>query len=144
MESQKIKKFLGSDDNDKRFQTRKWYIIIIIDQNNGQYDENTTIKINTEVIKSNLCDYGDAYILVTGNIKIIGSAANTKFFLKGPSPFTRCPLHLNETHIETAENLQLVIKTYNLIEYSDNYQDTVGSLYQFRRNESSINNDGNV
>ena len=121
MESQKIINFF--DDNEKYFQTKKWYTIN--DQNNGQYQENSTIKFNTEVIKPNLCDYADAYILVTGNVKIVGGAANTRFCFKD-GPFT-------DTHIETAENLQLVMKHYNLTEYSDNHQDTVGSLYQFIR-----------
>ena len=141
MKSQKIINFLEPDDNDnKSFQTKKWYIIN--DQNNGQYDENSTIKFNTEVIKPHLCDYGDAYILVTGNVKIIGGAANTKFCFKGPSPFTRSVTHLNDSHNETAENLELVMKHYNLIKYSDNYQDTVGSLYQSKRDEQPTDNDG--
>ena len=103
-ESQKIDNFLGTDDNNKRFETRKWYIIN--DQSNGQYGKDTTVKFNTEVIKSNLCDFGDAYILVTGNVKIEGGAENTLICFKGSSPFTTSVIHLNETHIETAENLQ--------------------------------------
>ena len=62
MESQKIINFLEPDnENEKYFQTRKWYIIN--DQNNGQYQENTTIKFNTEVIKPGLYHYADPYIL---------------------------------------------------------------------------------
>ena len=88
MESQKIDNFLGTEDNNKRFQTRKWYIIN--DQNNGQYDENSTTKSNTEVIKSNLGDYGDAYILVTGNATIMNKRnINTRFCFKN-TPFTIC------------------------------------------------------
>ena len=137
LESQKIINLLEVDDGDtKRFQTKKWYIVN--DQNNGQYQDTATIKFNTEVIKPNFCDFGDAYILVTGNVKITGGAANTRFCFKGPSPFTRCFFHLNETHIETAENFTLVMKHCNLIEYSDNYQDTVGSLYQFKRDEQTL------
>ena len=63
----------------------------------------------------------------------------TQDFVFKDAPFTRCVLHLNNTHIETAEKLQLVMKHYNLIEYSDNYQDTVGSLYQFKRDEQPLN-----
>ena len=137
MESQKIINFLEPDDStEKYFQTKKWYIIN--DQSNGQYNENSKIKINTEVIKENICDYGDAYILVTGNVKIIGGNANTKFCFKGISPFTRSVIHLNDTHTETVEDLQLVMKHYNSIEYSDNYQDTVSSLYQFKRDEQNM------
>ena len=75
---------------------------------------------------------------MTGDIKITGGAENTRFCFKGPSPFTRSVLHLNKTHIKTAENLNLVIKHYMFIDYSDNYQDTVGSLYQFKRDEQGI------
>ena len=57
--------------------------------------------------------------------------------------FTRSIVHLNDTHIETAENLQLVMNHYSLIEYSDNYQDTIGSLYHFKRDEQALNN-GNL
>ena len=117
--------------------------MIIFDQNNGQYQVNSTIKFNTEVIKPNFCDYSDAHILVTCNIKITGGNENTKFCFKD-TPFTRCVLHLNDTHIETAENLELVMKHYNLIEYSDNYQGTFGSLYQFRRNEQPLSDAGNI
>ena len=96
---------------------------IINDQNNGQYQENSTIKFKTEIIKQNLCDYADKYVLVTGNVKIINGNNNTRFCFKN-SPFTRPVVHLNDVHIETAENLQLVINHYKLIEYSDNYQDS--------------------
>ena len=138
MESQKIINFLEpGSDNEKYFQTKKWYIIN--DQNNGQYDENSTLKFNTEVIKPNLCDFGDAYILVTGNVKIVGGNANTRFCFKGPSPFTRSVIHLNDTHIETAENVNFLT-----IKYADNYQDTVGSLYQFKRDEQPLNDNGNI
>ena len=78
MESQKIINFLEpDDDNEKYFQTKKCYIIN--DQNNAQNQENSTIKFSTDVIKQNLCGYSDAYILVTGNFKIVGETANTKF-----------------------------------------------------------------
>ena len=74
MEAQKIINLLeNSDDNELEFQTRKWYIVN--DQNNGQYgkgnENDSTIKFNTEVIKPNLCDYLDAYILVTGDIAVV-------------------------------------------------------------------------
>ena len=64
---------------------------------------------------------------------------NTRFYFKN-SPVTRSAVHLNDTHIDTAENLQLIMNHYNLIEYSDNYKDTVGSLYHFKRDEQSLNN----
>ena len=82
---QKIAKLLGNADNESwKFATRKRYVIN--DQNNTDYgdgDENgTTIKFETKVIKSNLCDYSDAYILVTGDITETCGDANTKVVFK--------------------------------------------------------------
>ena len=79
---------------------------------------------------------------MTGNVEIVGCNNNTFFCFKGPSPFTTCILHLNDAHFETPENLPLVIQHYNLIEYYDNYQDTVCCLYQFTRDEQILGGDG--
>ena len=95
-----------SDDDILKFQTKKWYLIN--DQNNGQYgkgDENdSTMTFNTEVIKPSLCDYSDAYILVTGNIVVVGGNQNTLVSFKNSSPFIRCVTHISDEHIDTAEN----------------------------------------
>ena len=138
METQKIVNLLNdSEELNPKFATRKWYIID--DQNNGQYgrgDENendSTIKFETKVIKPNLCDYTDAYILVTGDIKVAAVAADTNVAFKNCAPFTRCATHINDEHVETAENLDIIMPMCNLLEYSDNYADICGSLYQFKR-----------
>ena len=89
-----------------------------------------------------LCDYSDVYILVTGDIKATGIAADTNVAFKNCAPFTRCATHINDEHFETAENLDIVMPMYNLIEYSDNYADYSGGLYQFKRDESPMNNIG--
>ena len=146
METRKIAKLLNYPDNKySKFVTRKWYIIN--DQNNGQYgignENDSTIKFETKVIKPNLCDYSDAYILVTGDIKVTGIAADTNVAFKNCAPFTRCITHINDEHIESAENLNIIITMYNLIEYSDNYADSSGSLYHIKRDESPTNDDGN-
>ena len=78
---------------------------------------------------------------MTGDVKIVGGDADSRFCFKN-TPFTRSVLHLNDSHIETAGNLELVMKHYNLIKYSDNYQNTVGFLYQFRRDEQPLNDAG--
>ena len=149
METRKIVNLIN--DSEKlisKFATRKWYIIN--DQNNGQYgrgDENendSTIKFETKVIKTNLCDYSDAYILVIGDIKVTGIAEDTNVAFKNCAPFTRRVTHKNDEHVETAKNLDIIMPMYNLIEYSDNYADSSRSLYQFKRGESSINNAGNI
>ena len=92
--------------------------------------------IQTEFIKPNLCDYSNACILVTGDTKIADIAADTNVAFKNCSPSTRCVTHINDEHVETAENLDIIIPMYNLTEYSDNYADSSGSLYQFKRDES--------
>ena len=130
------------DKESLKFATRKWYVIN--DQNNTDYgdgDENgTTIKFETKVIKSNLCDYSDAYILVTGDITATGGDANTKAAFKNFAPFTKCVTHINDEHVDNADNLDIVMPMYNLIEYRDNYSDTSGSLCHFKRNEQDMNN----
>ena len=76
---------------------------VINDQNNADYgdgDENgTTIKFETKVIKSNLCDYSEAYILVTGNITATVGDANTRVAFKNCAPFTECITHINNEHV---------------------------------------------
>ena len=143
MESQKIKNLLDHKENTyPKCQTKKWYIIN--DQNNRQYGEgdnnDDTIKIDTEVVKSFLCDYADAYILVTGNITVVGGNNNTKVDFKNCHPFTKCKIHLNDTHVDLSDSLDLIMNMYNLIEYSDNYSDSTASLYHFKRQEPLENN----
>ena len=135
-----------SDDDILKFQTKKWHLIN--DQNNGQYgkgDENdSTMTFNTEVIKPNLCDYSDAYIVVTRNIVVVGGNQNTLVSFKNSRPFIRCVTHISDEHIDTAENLDIIMNLHNLIEYSDNYLDTSGSLFQYRRDEQNVNNAENI
>ena len=116
MENQKIINLLDKDDTDsKHFATKKWYIIN--DENNTNYgvDKDTgannpdTIKYDTRVLKPNLCDYADAYILVNGTIRAEGANAGTRLTLK-------------------------IIQIY-----SDNYQDSSATLYQYKRDEPPAN-----
>ena len=137
-----------SDNESSRFATRKWYIIN--DQNNGQYgrgnQNDATINFDKEVIKPNLCDYSDVYILVAGDIAVVGGDQNPDITFKNCSIFTRCVTNLNDEHIETTENLdickfnhvQCKFNMYNLIEYSDNYADSSGSLWQHKRDEQNM------
>ena len=143
LETQKIVNLLGDADNESsKFATRKWYVIN--DQNNTDYGEgnedSTTVKFETKVIKSNLCDYSDAYILVTGNITATGGDANTRVAFKNCSPFTKCITHINDEHVDNADNLDIIMPMYNLIEYSNNYSDTSGSSWHFKRDEQHMNN----
>ena len=96
------------------------------------------------MIKCNLCDYCDAYILVTGDIIIEGGDANTDVAFKNCAPFIRCITDINDEHLTTAENLDIIMPMYNLLEYSHNYEDSSGSLYQFKRDEQNIGDVGNI
>ena len=95
------------------------------------------------MIKSNPFDYSDAYILVTGNITATGGDANTRVAFKNCALFTKCITHINDEHMDNPYNLDIVMPMYNLIENSDNYSDTSGSLWQFLRDESPVRNAGN-
>ena len=142
MENQKIINLLDKIDTDsKHFATKKWYMIN--DENNTNYgvnkdtdaDNPDTIKYDTRVLKPNLCDYAEAYILIDGSIRAAAADANTRLALKNCAPFTKCNLEINDEHVHTAENLDITMPMYNLIEYSDNYQDSSATLYQYKRDE---------
>ena len=142
MENQKIINLLDKIDTDsKHFATKKWYVIN--DENNTNYgvDKNTgannpdTIKYDTRVLKPNLCDYAEAYILVDGTIRATNALNAARLALKNCAPFTKCNLEINDEHVDTASNLDIVMPMYNLIEYSNNYQDSSATLYQYKRDE---------
>ena len=146
METQKIANLLGDGDNESaKFARRKWYAIN--DQNNTVYgggnEDITTIKVETKVIKPNVCDYSDAYILVTGHITATNGNDDTRVTFKNCAPFMKCVTHINDERVDNTDNLDIVMPMYNLIEYSDNYSDTSGSLWQFKRGKSPVTNAGN-
>ena len=139
MEYQKIANLV--DDNTLnqpfKFRTRNW--IEINDESRGVYNVNSQIKFKTTMLKSSLCDYSDAYILVKGIITVNNTAAqgaaanntNKKVIFKNCAPFTNCISEINNTQIDNAKNIDIVMPMYNLIEYSDNYANTTGSLWQY-------------
>ena len=99
------------------------------------------VKFNTEIVKPFLCDYSDAYILVTGNIKVEAADDDTRVAIKNCHPFTRASFKLNDEQVDTVDNLDLTMNLYNILEHSDNYADTTGSLYQYKRPEQNkVNN----
>ena len=127
-------------------------ILLINDENNTTnygVDKDTgannpdTIKYNTRVLKPNLCDYAEAYISVDGTIRAEAqilpapapNIANVRLALKNCAPFEKCNLEINDEHVDTAEILDIVMPMYNLKEYSDNYQDSSATLYQYKRDE---------
>ena len=78
--------------------------------------------------------------MVDGTIRGTGGTNNTRLALKNCSPSTKCNLEINDEHVDTAENLDIVMPMYNLIEYSDNYQDSSATLYQYKRDEPPEDN----
>ena len=138
METQKIINLLnGSGKENSKFATRKWYVIDNKPKNN--YSLNAETKFLTKSLESSLCDYSDAYILVTGNITVTGGNANTKVAFKNCAPFTECRTEINKTFVNRTEHINIAMPMYNLIEYSDNYSDTSGSLWQFKRDGLNVN-----
>ena len=142
MDNQKIINLLDKIDTDsKHFSTKRWYIIN--DENYTNYgvnkdtgaDNPETIKYDTRSLKPNLCDYAEAYILVDGTIRAAAADANTRLALKNRAPFTKCNLEINDEHVDTAENLDIAMPMYNLIEYSNNYEDLSATLYQYKRDK---------
>ena len=100
-------------------------------------------------IESSLCDYSDAYILVTGDIAIkkrnndttnnIDITQATQLVVKNCAPFKDCKTKINDTFVDFIDFIKIAMPMYNLIEYIDNYSDTSGSLWNFKRDEI-INN----
>ena len=103
------------------------------------------------MLKSSLCDYGDAYIFVKGNISVnnTGTGAaptnrNIKVIFKNCAPFTNCISKINNTQIDNAEYIDIVMPMYNLIESSNNYSKTSGSLWQYCNEIQAIDNDADI
>ena len=145
METQKIVNLLNSSENEySKFATKKWYVID--NESQGNYSHENPIKFLTSLLESSLCDYSDAYVLVTGNIAVGGADNNIKVALKNCALFRKCRTEINDTFIDEAEHINIAMPMYNLTEYSDNYSDTSGSLWQFKRHEieenvnSTVNN----
>ena len=106
------------------------------------------------MLRSNLCDYSDAYILVKGTITVTAPGVNNNannirdkrnrpLILKNNAPFVSCITRINGELIEDADDLDIVMPIYNLLEYSKNYRKTIGSLYNYYRNELSDDVDDN-
>ena len=104
-----------------------------------EYKQSDTIKFETETIKSSLCDYSDAFILVTGNITV-DADNNTDVLFKNCAPFSTYRAKISDMFVDEANHIYTPMPMYNLIEYSDNFSDTSGSLLQFKRDEVPADN----
>ena len=123
--------------------TQKW--IKVNDLSSGKNSLNKNLRFKTSKLQSDFCDYSDAYIVVKGRITVEGDndtkTNNKKLIFKNNVPFRSCISKINNTFIDNAEELDIVMLMYNLLEYSDNYSVTLESLWNYCRDK--VNDDVN-
>ena len=143
MEYQKKANLIDDASNQpSKFRTKNW--VEINDESRGTYNVNSQIKLKTTMLKSSLCDYSDAYIF-KGRITIAAAGDDAAarqaderdkgVAFKNCMPFINCISEINNTQADNAKDIDIVMTMYNLIEYSDNYAKTTGSLWQYLRDE---------
>ena len=136
MEYQKIANLLDNEINQpSKFRTRNW---VEIDDESRETDIGNDIRFKSTMLRSNLCDYADAYILVNGRITITGAGDDVAarqadkihkgVTFKNCAPFVKCISIINNTEIDNVKDIDIVMPMYDLIEYSDNYSKALGSL----------------
>ena len=130
----KINNLLGpAHDKVPRFVTKKW--IEIQSQSGSTYNTSKPIRFKTSMLRYDLCDYSDAYVWVKRKIIVTDRNNNANFdrrlTLKNNAPFISCISKINGELAENAEDLDIVIPLYNLLEYSKNYEKTSGSLFNY-------------
>ena len=133
-----------------KFRSKNW--LEINDESRGAYNVNSQIKFKTTMLRSSLCHYSDTYILVKGTISVNNTAAagaavnniNKKVIFKNCAPFTNSISEINNTQIDNAKDIDIVMSMYNLIEYSDNYAKTTGSLWQYCKDMPTRNNNNEI
>ena len=141
MESQNIINLLDTTFDNKdlpRFVTKK--LIEIYDQSEKNYSINKEIRIKTSMLRSDLCNFSDAYIIVKRDITVTNpnnAKRNKAVAFKNNAPFINCISKINGIKIDNAEDLDVVMPMYNLLEYSKNYRKTTGSLWNYYRDQSS-------
>ena len=155
MDYDKINNLFLSEDNESeklsKFVTREY---VRVNSLSNTYNENKSIRFKTPMLRSNLCDYSHAYILVKGNITVTAPGVNNNannirdkrnrpVILKNNEPFVSSITKINGELIEDAHDLDIVMSMYNLLEYSKNYRKTIGSLYNYYRHELSDDADNN-
>ena len=156
MEYDKINNLLLSEDNEmnerlSKFVTREY---VRVNSLSNTYNKNKSIRFKTPMLRSNLCNYSDAYILVKGTIMVTAPGVNNNannirdkrnrpLILKNNAPFVSCITRINGELNEDADDLDIVMSMYNLLEYSKNYRKTIGSLYSYYRDEISDDADDN-
>ena len=138
METQKIINFLNDSSNEEsKFATKKWYAIDN-QATEGKYEQDDTIKFERETIKSSLCD------ILMHLFQLQEANSNTDVAFKNCAPFSTCTTKINDVFVDEANHIYIAMPMYNLIEYNDNYSRTLGSLWQFKKDEVLANNDDDL
>ena len=148
MEYQKTANLLDNASNQpSKFRIKS--CIEINDESGGGYTTGSDIKFKTILLRSSLCDYADAYILVQGTITITGAGdgaaarradeRNKAVIFKNCAPLIKCISNINDTEIDNAQDIDIVMSMDNLLEYSDNYSKTSDSLWQYYKDEQNDN-----
>ena len=135
MECQKIMYLLGNTSNQpSNFRKRNW--VEINDNSRATYSTNSQIKFKISILKMSLCDYRDAYIHFKGTIAIPNTGTGVdpknrgkKVIFKNCAPLTDCIHKMNNTQVDEAKDIDVVMPMYSLIEFSDNYSETSESLW---------------
>ena len=149
------KKYLDNKANQpSKFKTKNW--VAINDDLHGVCRTVSQVRFKTSMLKSSLCDYSDTYLLVSGRITITGAPShatdtnkrtderNKEVIFKTHTLYIECASEINNTQIDHAKDLDIVIPRYNLIEYSGSCSKTSGRLRQYYRDEPALNNDGAI
>ena len=150
MDYQKIINLLD-DTTNQPFKLRTGDWLEINDDSKGRYD-NSHVRCKMTTIRSGLCDYGDVYILVKETITVPNTIAagaavnntNKKVIFRNCAAFTDCITEINNTQIDDAQKIDVVIPMHSLIEYSNAYSKTSGSLWQYYRDEPALHNNWNI
>ena len=139
-----------SSNQPSKCKTKNW--VEVNDESRGTYNLNSQIKFKTTMLKSSLCDDSDIYVHVKETITVNNTAAadtdanntNKKVIFRNCAPFTICISEINNTQVDNAEDIDAVMPMYNVIEYSDNYSKTSGSLWQYCKYILAVNNNSIV
>ena len=151
MEYQKIANLIDDASNQSsKFKTKNWFEIN--DESRGKYNVNSQIKFKTTILKSTLFDYNDAYILVKGTVIVNNTVAadadanntNKKVIFKNCAPFTNFISETNNTQLDNAKDIEIVINAYKLLEYSDRYLKTSGSLWKYSKDLPAVDNNNAI
>ena len=138
MEYRKIANLLGNiPDKVPRFITNRW--MKVHDQSRGSYNTNKQIRFKKSMLQSDLCDHSNAYVAVKGIITIEEvdnrDRKNRDFILKSNAPLISCISKINNKLSHNAEDLDVVIPVYNLLQYCKHCSKTSGSLWNYYRDE---------